>query len=141
MLPSLRVAVLARAECFFKRMVGHERMGVACDKLLESVEGDAARSPSVLRKQLRAAARELLATDDTTCEIALADFYEVAPDAFPTGPGVDQVFDWIGHFTYHMIADAEGMLSIPAYLETCLWPRFNDTTALAVDGPMDKLAM
>ena len=121
-------------------MVGHERLGTALDKLLESVTGDQARSPSVLRKMLRVAARALVAASDTTGIIAVADFYEVGPDAFPTGNGIDQAYDWMAFLSYGMLIDAEGFLSIPAYLEQSLWPRFDDALTLAVGGPLDKLA-
>ena len=121
-------------------MVGHERLGTALAKLLDSVSGDQARAPSVLRKELRAAARALAAAGETAIVVAVADFYEVAPDAFPAGNGIDQAYDWVEFIAYGMLLDAEGFLSIPAYLEMALWPRFDNVPTLAVDGPVDKLA-
>ena len=53
----LRIEVGVRLELLIKFMVGIERMGAAIDKGLEHIRGDAPRSASVLRAELRSRPR------------------------------------------------------------------------------------
>ena len=140
-LPSLILRNSARTERFFNRMLGHERLGRALDKLLTYVEGDFARPISVLRSELRCFARKLIGEEDDAISVDIADMYEVAPNSFPTGTGVDDNYDWFGCISYADLEDAKGLLSIAAYMEVCIAPRFDERVALKVGGSVDKVAL
>ena len=138
-LPSIGLQEAAKAQHIYNRMVGHERMGAALDKCLSLLSGDAPRNPSVLRAELRAVARSLLAENEGAILADVADLYEVGPASFPTGDGIDDAFEWFGYITMGECLDAEGFLSIAAYYELCLSPRFDSDVALAPTGPVDRL--
>ena len=118
----------ARDAAVYAQMIGHERLGAALDACLPAVQDDAPRSPSVLRALLRREGirRRAEELDDTL--VRLPDLYEVAT-AFPTGDGIDDVFDWIEFISYGALLDAEGSLTLIGDIEIQL-TRFVDTSAL-----------
>ena len=80
----LRIEQGVRLELLIKYMVGIERMGAAIDKGLEHIRGDAPRSASVLRAELRRIATRLVADGDGAAfMVAPADLYEVQFTAYP----------------------------------------------------------
>jgi hypothetical protein len=57
--------------------------------------------------------------------VALAqDYYEIAT-AFPTGPGVDGAYDWIGLWTYKALAAADGTKAVYGDFVPVLRARFD----------------
>ena len=120
-------------------MLGHERLGAALDKALVKISDDLPRTASVLRAELRKIASELRKEGVEELLVAAVDLYGVAVATdFPTGDGVDDVFDWFRHVTYADLLDAENTLVICADLELCFANRF-DPAVLAEGGPTDKV--
>ena len=86
----------AMAELFYLRMVGHERMGVALDKVLNKLKDDSPRPAALLRVQLRKIGKELRDGNDEDLLVDAADLYTVAdPADFGTGAGIDEIYDWL----------------------------------------------
>ena len=106
----LRPEAAAQLLLVYANVVGWERMGVALDRALSKIKSDTPRHAGLLRAQLRRAAEIDFEKGGpgTEAYVALAqDYYEVA-SAFPTGNGVDGVFDWIGLWTYKHLTPADG---------------------------------
>ena len=114
-LPCLRIRDNVKLEYWYNRMVGHERLGTALDKLLPEISTDNPRAVSVLRAMLRTIARTFF-TAGTADElyVDMADLYEVGPHPFISGTGIDDIYDWVGLLHYADLIDAEGSLSIVA---------------------------
>ena len=87
----------AKADLFYLHMVGHERMGVALDKVLAKIKSDSPRPASVhapqLRVQLREAGKTLRDENDEDLLADTADLYTIAVAAdFSTGAGIDDIY-------------------------------------------------
>ena len=89
-------------EFLYGYVMGYERMGVALDRALSKIKDDQPRHAGVLRAQLRRLAESDFAKGGAGTEayvVGVPDLYEVA-SAFPTGNGVDGLYDWIGLWTF-----------------------------------------
>ena len=118
-------------------------MGVALDRVLSKIKGDSPRHPGVLRAELRRAGDVDFAKGGNGTEVyvmGVADFYEVAT-AFPTGVGIDGLYDWLGLWKLSDLKTANEDLSLYGDLVCPLGLRFDPDVALVQDGPFDKLAM
>ena len=105
-LPMADIAADMRPIKVWAQMVGVERMGKMLDTALAQVRGDDAIPLPVLRGSLRGIA--MGARDGTNADdfvVKAADLYEVAT-AFPTGPGIDDEWDFFGHVTYNRLLDS-----------------------------------
>ena len=83
----------------YQFLIGLERMGNALDSALAKIKDDAPRSAGVLRAQLRNVVTIIRAAGGPNADIFTvhdSDTYEVAAGAFPTGAGIDDVYDWVG---------------------------------------------
>ena len=150
----LRIELGVRLELLIKYMVGIERMGAAIDKGLEHIRGDAPRSASVLRAELRRIASRLVADGDVAAfMVAPTDLYEVqftpypviaAPEAegeeeAPEDPH-DSTMDWLSELSYHRLLDAEGTLSVVLQIELCVFHRFDEAEAFKAKGVWEKFS-
>ena len=132
-----------RARPLFTTMPSVEQYGKSLERALSKLKGDQPRAPAVLRAQLRRialadrAAGNVAATDYT---LADADVYQVAEGAFPTGPDVDDKYDWLGVLTVGQLVPADGSLVVYADLARLISPRFDHAEALKVGGVFDVFA-
>ena len=130
----------AKLALVYAMEIGIERLGTALDRVLMEIKGDEPRSPSVLRVQLRDAARVLRANGDyLACTVRMADLYEIA-SSFPTGLGVDDSYDWFAHVTLFMLLDAEKLLAAYCHIALAISDRFDSALALAPGGSINKLS-
>ena len=98
---------------------------------LRKIKDDTPRRTGLLRAQLRRAAEIDFEKGGpgTDAYVALAeDYYEVA-DAFPTGADIDDVYDWIGRWTYKDLASADGTKKVYGDLVPVLRERFDPAVA------------
>ena len=144
-LPTLTLEEDAMDELLTHQMVGWELLGATLDELLLQICGrDAtvkARTPSVLRAQLRRTAFTLEAGHGAPkFVVAAADLYEVFDSATPVLDHIKDNYDWLFLVSYRMLLDPDGKLSIVAEIEVCIFPRFVDTVALGKGAPYNRLA-
>ena len=136
-------------EFLYGYVMGYERMGVALDRALSKIKDDQPRHAGVLRAQLRRLAESDFAKGGAGTEayvVGVPDLYEVA-SAFPTGNGVDGLYDWIGLWTFKDLVGEYGgappdspTMAVYGDLVLVLGERFDPVAALAVDGCFDQLA-
>ena len=139
----LRPDAAAADGFFYKYVLGYERMGVALDRVLSKIKDDSPRHPGVLRAELRRAGDVDFDKGGNGTEVyvmGVADLYEVAT-AFPTGAGIDGLYDWLGLWKLSDLQTANEDLSLYGDLVCPLGLRFDPDVALVQDGPFDKLAM
>ena len=140
--PLLRPEEAAQWILFYTVVAGWERMGVALDRALSKLPDDKPRHPGVLRAQLQRIAE--LDFDKggpgTEVYVSLASDYYVVADAFPTGEGIDGIYDWIGKWTIRDVLAADGTPSVGGDFVPILRDRFDPAVALAVGGCFDRLA-
>ena len=138
----LRPEPAAQLLHIYSHVVGWERMGAALDRALSKIKDDIPRHAGLLRAQLRRAAEIDFEKGGpgTEAYVALAeDYYEIAT-AFPTGDGIDTIYDWIGLWTYKDLAPADGTKAVYGDFVPVLRKRFDPAVALAVGGCFDRLA-
>ena len=138
----LRPEAAAQLLLVYSHVVGWERMGAALDRALSKIKDDTPRHAGLLRAQLRRAAEIDFEKGGpgTEAYVALAqDYYEVA-NAFPTGQGVDGIYDWIGLWTYKVLAPADGTMAVYGDFVSVLRTRFDPAVALVAGGCFDRLA-
>ena len=139
-LPVLAIADNVKATSWTAEMVGWELLGAALDELLPLHEGDAALTPSVLRASLRKIADKLRPTA-TNLLVDSADMYEVYDGATPTDTWIAGRVDFLFELSYSMLLDSEGLLSVVAYLEVAVAPRYLPAVAHAQHGSLVKLGL
>ena len=138
----LRLEPGAKGKRLFANQFGPNRMGKALDRALGGIKSDEPRHPSVLRAELRRYGAIDFDKGGSGTEAYILhadDLYEVAT-AFPTGVGVDDVYDWIGLWTLGHLVAADGTMVVYGDFVYPLGARFDSDIALAVDGPLDRLA-
>lgn len=140
--PILRPEDEALALFAYAKVIGWERIGVALDRALAKITDDKPRDAGLLRAQLRRAAEIDFDKGGTGTEayVALvADYYEVAT-SFPSGAGVDDVYDWMGLITNKDLVCPDGTMAAYGDLVPVLRERFDPDVALVANGPFDRLA-
>ena len=140
--PFLFPDITVRDKRFYEYLVGIERMGAALDCALSKIRGDSPRPPAVLRSQLRLAAeqdRRARGSDATEYEVGEADLYEVAI-SFPTGPGIDGIYDWLGFILFKDLLCAAGSLAVYGEIAQACSNRFDPEVCLVAGGVFDDLA-
>ena len=138
----LRADAGAKGQRFYAKRFGPDRMGKALDRALAKIKSDAPRHASVLRAELRRCAAIDFDKGGSGTEayvLRADDLYEVAT-VFPSGAGVDDVYDWIGLWNLGHLVAADGTMAIYGDFVYPLGDRFDPDVALAVNGPMDRLA-
>ena len=140
--PFIRQESAASLLLIYANVLGWERMGVALDRALSKILDDTPRHAGVLRAQLRRAAEIDFEKGGagTDAYVALAEDYYVVADAFPTGADVDDVYDWIGRWTYKDLASADDTKKVYGDFVPVLRERFDPDVALIKGGPFDRLA-
>ena len=138
----LRPEAGAKGQRFYANQLGPARMGKALDRAIGKIESNDPRHASVLRAELRRVSAIDFDKGGNGTEAYILrsnDLYEVAT-AFPSGAGIDDVYDWIGLWNLgHMVAADDTMVVYGDFVYA-LGNRFIPDDALAVNGPIDRLA-
>ena len=127
----------------YKFVIGLERMGTALDAALAKIRDDSPRSTGVLRAQLRNVVACMRADGGAAADsfkVQAADTYEVAYGGFPTGAGIDDVYDWMGALRGRHLVTAAGGYGIYGDISRALSDRFDPAVALVVGGPFEMVA-
>ena len=138
-LPMLYLDEDAMDEYITHQIVGWEFIGAALDDVLPELDTDEPRTPSVLRAELRRAAAAK-GNDSFLYTVSLADMYEIFDGATPTDDHIVDAYDWFFAITYRMLLDADGMLSVVAEIEVCIYPRFDTAVAHAEKAPYQRFS-
>ena len=141
--PILFPDIVVQEKRFYEYLVGIERMGAALDAALSKIKGSEPRSPAVLRSQLHLAAEQdkrARGDEATQYEVGEGDLYEVAT-AFPTGAGINGIYDWLGSIQFKDLLCAAGSLAVYGDIAQACHPRFDPEICLEVGGVFDALAM